>query len=694
MKTETIKIITHKLLLGLVLFICALNVGAEVIRVNGVVLDGKDRPVYGVFVKVEGEKIPPFQTDEDGKFVLTCMDDARLTFHMVGFEPQTVRVKGKTDLTVHMVAKDLTLGPAVVRAKRIVKEVKPEQTVIEVHGNYLTITDPIRIPKELFYGKSRMVVQPVLNDLTAGTTTFMPPYVFDGLEYNKTQERMYGYELKRDSLMPYIRLNNQDSTVYRSPKGEKLGYVIMYKDSSYVANGKHDFSCDMEYALEDYLHIYYGDTITVAKGTVNPLRFMDYHFASSVVTDTNYLPKLEVQLREGEGKINLRFPAGVSTLDVNDSINGAEIRRLQYQLRDADSGKGQSLKDFKIHGLSSPEGSYEKNLALSKERMKYSLDLILSNLSEATRKKMKVASDSRVAKWDDVAALMLKDSLKKEAQAVMDVAKRYRNSERQLNTAMRELPFFSTLLMPKYLPMLRTSNYSFSYNLYRQLTMDEIKELYAQDYKKLSRYEFWKLYSAEKDETKREKYITQALDVYPRFMVAANDLAAIRITHNQSDPNILQHFAGPKAPSEVNMNQSIALLDAGRYYEADTIMEFVPKNEKTKMLHAVIGIFNRQFAENYDIIAATGVKNEVLMLLAMKKNEAALAKSMQLPDSVALSHYLRATCYNRLEKVNEAIDELNLAFKKDPNLKKVAKVDGDINKLLPPEDELKPKAQK
>ena len=95
----------------------------------------------------------------------------------------------------------------------------------------------------------------------------------------------------------------------------------------------------------------------------------------------------------------------------------------------------------------------------------------------------------------------------------------------------------------------------------------------------------------------------------------------------------------------------------------------------------IIRIFNPIFWFNF-AIAKTSRRNELVLLLAMKRNKEALELSKQLPDDEALSHYLRATCLNRMEQPIEAYEELKKAFKMDPSLKRTAELDGDVNDLL------------
>ena len=70
------------------------------------------------------------------------------------------------------------------------------------------------------------------------------------------------------------------------------------------------------------------------------------------------------------------------------------------------------------------------------------------------------------------------------------------------------------------------------------------------------------------------------------------------------------------------------------------------------------------------------------MLLAMKRNQEAFKLSKQLPEDEAVSFYLRAVCLNRLDDPVSAYEALKNAFDMNPDLKRIAAVDGDVCDLL------------
>ncbi len=633
----------------------------EVMRVLGtVVLKSDGSPCIGVNVSDAATRRVLAMTDVDGTFAVNVRSNARLRFSMVGMKTKEVDVKGKSRLHVVLEEESVSLKEVTISQKRITDKILPEPTDIEVRGNYFHVKTRVRVPREMFSHNTRLVVQPVLNNATRKQVTLMKPMVYDAREYNETQDRLYNFDLNDslagDPLARYITVKSEQTR----EKG-RTNDIIGYNDSIYVEHVKDDFSCDVYMAIENYNRILYRDTTIIARGTVNPLRFLDYSFAAHELTDSAYFPKKEVQLRDSQGKVNLRFPVGKAVFDSNDPQNASEIDKLRQQIETISQSKGASLSSLELRGQSSPEGRYSRNMSLAKMRMDYALGFLKRTLPADMTQGMTFTSDATVAPWSRVAEILRKDTLASEADRVEAILAAYPGNIEAQGRAIQRL----------------------HYNVYRTLTIDEIAQLYAQDYSQLSKYEFFKLYRAEADTAKRVAMMRQALEVYPSFMAAANDLSVQLINHRQYDASLLRPFAGAGAPQEVNVNQLITLLNEGLYASADSVAHFVNDNESTHTILAVNAVLNSRYdAKNYATIAKTGKRNEVVMLLAMKLDDAALRMSRQLPDNEAVSHYLRAICLNRTNDPTEAYEELKRAFAMDASLKEIAKTDGDVTDLL------------
>lgn len=655
----------------------------EVMRVLGTVVVKSDgSPCIGVNVSDAATRRVLAMTDVDGTFAVNVRSNARLRFSMVGMKTKEVDVKGKSRLHVVLEEESVSLKEVTISQKRITDKILPEPTDIEVKGNYFHVKTRVRVPREMFSHNTRLVVQPVLNNATRKQVTLMKPMVYDAREYNETQDRLYNFDLNDslagDPLARYITVKSEQTR----EKG-RTNDIIGYSDSIYVEHVKDDFSCDVYMAIENYNRILYRDTTIIARGTVNPLRFLDYSFAAHELTDSAYFPKKEVQLRDSQGKVNLRFPVGKAVFDSSDPQNASEIDKLRQQIETISQSKGASLSSLELRGQSSPEGRYDRNLSLAKMRMDYALGFLKRTLPADMTQGMTFTSDATVAPWSRVAEILRKDTLASEADRVEAILAAHPGNIEAQGRAIQRLPFYHKIIATRCLPQLRRVDYTLHYNVYRTLTIDEIAQLYAQDYSQLSKYEFFKLYRAEADTAKRVAMMRQALEVYPSFMAAANDLSVQLINHRQYDASLLRPFAGAGAPQEVNVNQLITLLNEGLYASADSLAHFVNDNESTHTMLAVNAVLNSRYdAKNYAAIAKTGKRNEVVMLLAMKLDDAALRMSRQLPDNEAVSHYLRAICLNRTNDPTEAYEELKRAFAMDPSLKEIAKTDGDVTDLL------------
>lgn len=674
----------RRLMTVLLLFVTSLGALAqsEIIRVTGKVVDSKKGEPLG-FVNVTDMETKRLvaQTNVDGRFSVNVHANTTLRFSMIGAEVMSVKLRGRDSLMVQMMMTDVALGTVETVAKRVVNRVIVEPTPMEIVGNTVYFKNVVGVPSKMFGHNRRLVAQRVFKNKTRKQTVIMRPLVYDAVEYNQTQDRLYSFDMKGkdgDPLAPFVLIKND---TLRDKKVDHRD-SFMYMDSLYVKNPDDDFQAVTLLAIEDYNRIVFRDTLVTSKGKINPMRWLDYSFGASEITDEALYPKAIPQLRDSRGNIDLRFPIGKAAFDPEEAHNAAEISKLKAQIQDIAATRDATVQALSINGTSSPDGRYASNLTLARRRMEYAISYFRSQMPEKLRSGMKFSSNASVAPWSEVAKLLRADSLEEEADKVEAVMKLYKGDA--VSQKMKRLPFYSKLLLNKYLPMLRSVGYTMSYSIYRNLTLDEIKDLYKKDYRKLSDYEFFKLYRSEENDAQREKYLRQALEVSPSFMIAANDLAALLIKHDKPDADVLRKFAGEKAPEVVNRNQMVALLANHEYQAADSLAAYVPATAENRLLLAVSGAFMGDYEANYDAIAPTGLRNEVVLLLAMKKNEVALEKSKMLTDDDAVTHYIKAICLHRSNDTNiaaEANRELKKALELDPELIEIAEGDADLNEL-------------
>ncbi|GAB6866708.1 carboxypeptidase-like regulatory domain-containing protein [Bacteroides acidifaciens] len=665
-----------------VLFVAMMLVGmdafAQRIRVQGHITNpqGKSVPNVNVLNPVNDERIE--MSDEDGRYSVLVEKNGSLKFTCVGYEDKTVKVAGKQILDVVLKDAVIELDEVTITSK-VKDKVIPEPTDIEIKGNYFHLKTRVPVPKEMFNSHRRLVLQPSIYDVTLKKRLLMRPVVFDGGTYNTTQKRMYDYDLDKDPLHEYIQVKTTSS---------RKRDIIAYHDSIYIEYLQHDYRADVHLAMENYRNIIYRDSFSIARGTVNPLRFLEYKFSAFNLTDEKYLPKPVMQLRDTKGEVNLTFLVGKADLDDKNPHNQLELNRLNEELRAIETNPDASLKSFHITGVASPDGSYERNLQLAQLRTNKALERILSQLDPETRKLLEVKADAAVASWKEVAELLKKDAKPEIAKEVEDLIKQYESVPYRLNNVLKSKPFYKEI-SATYLPKLRKVQYTYGYSIFRLLTDDEIRGLYNTNPKELTRFEYYRMITMAKTPDEREKYCREALELYDNFTYAANELAVSNIQKDAPDSRILEPFVSKSAPVELLSNQAIALLHEGKYTKADSVLTLVPEGVVSEDLQAIVQALAGYYKDAFEKVAATSPFNEVVMLLAMKRNEEAWEKISAMNVTTAREYYVKAIVANRLEKVGDAIMSIEKALELDPSLLETARVDGDIIDLLPEEQKLK-----
>lgn len=667
----------NSLLIFILLNLC-LQANAEVIKVRGTVLNDAKEPVANVNI-TNMEDSSSVSTNEDGKYAITVSNRGKLKFTHMNYASETVNVKGQLKIDLILKKRALMIQEVVVNG-RLNKKKDPviEPTDIEIHGNWAIVRTSVS-PNAKFKSYTRLLMQPYVYNETRKQKLFLKPISLDGREYNITQTRMYDFDISKDPLGEFIV----------KKKGKRIPYV----DSLYMENINDLWRCDAVQTVENYEEILFRDTVVIANGVINPLKFLKFNIGGEMLRDSAFFPLDEPQLMDDRDEMHLKFPLGRADLDLHDSATVADLTLLKKKLKEIESNQDAQLSAFEINGSASPEGRYDRNVQLAAKRMEVAMKNILSVLTEGTRENIKPKQNSTVEGWQAVADLMAKDSMTAQAAEIRSIVNKYPHSISQQGWKIARLPFYN-VVATGYLPRLRKVEYRYFFKIYRSLTATEINELYEKNYKELTKFEFFKLYRNEKDSVRSEAIARRALEVYPNFMAAACDLSAMCLKRGCADAKILERFVGEKAPEQVNLNQIVTLLHERRFSKADSIVDFIRDNQNTREIKAYTEVLNHRFNdENYKVVAASGKVNEVLMLLAMKKNGMAYKVANELKEESAENFYIKAVCANRASKeatdINsnamlymEALDYLKRAVDKDAAYRRIAENDADIIDLL------------
>lgn len=370
---------------------------------------------------------------------------------------------------------------------------------------------------------------------------------------------------------------------------------------------------------------------------------------------------------------------------MNQGNNRNEMNALISQLREFEDNPDAAIKSFSIYGTASPEGRYDFNTKLAKGRMQSALELIKENLSPTTRRYIEMNSDAKVESWSTLVDMLRKDGLNEQADAIDNILTSYPNQIDAQNVRIKKLPFYDSVILTNYLPRLRRVSYEYVTSQFRYLTDDEIYELYKSKPSTLSRYEFFRLYrNVAKNDAEKEEYLKKALETHPKFLVAANDLAVMKLQRNEPDVTLLEPFVKPgakKIPDEARLTQIATCLASHAYSKADSISCDLPDTPAYHKAKVYTDVFNGRFQDVMQEVAAESPINEVVLLLAIKANDKAWEKADKLGNS-AEEEYLKAIAANRVDQYMAASSHLENAIRLDPKLRDVAKVDGDLIDLI------------
>ncbi|GAD07380.1 DUF3868 domain-containing protein [Porphyromonas crevioricanis] len=246
-------------------------------------------------------------------------------------------------------------------------------------------------------------------------------------------------------------------------------------------------------------------------------------------------PKVEAVKHRAESlEAFFNYKQGKHDLLVDYKGNAGEIARVDKFVKSILGDSNLQVSDFKIDGYASPEGRFESNITLSKNRA-YTFASFLKNTYGISDSKMKI--DWHGEDWDGLKNLVETSSLeyKEEILNIIDT----KETDLQREAAINKLDKGKTLnhLLEDYYPRLRRNVASVSY-VVKAFDLQEAKEVYHRKPSQLS--------------------LDELFQVANSFEKGSEDFAQVfRVAHNLFP-------ADPIA----NLNCGAAEIEAGRPAEA------------------------------------------------------------------------------------------------------------------------------
>lgn len=650
------------------------------------------------------------------------------------------RVQGRSEIN-HSFDLSILLEATYVSVKTA-RPVPKKPTVV---GNTLNcgLTYPFKEPR---LGKStaRFAVQTYVLDRDPNrkkdTIEYHIPIVLDGEEYHLTQLRRKGFDLKHDPLLGFA-----DSTRrYRESLGQggfltDTTTVISWDDAYTMDPPDQRVLIDCQLWFEDYNRVYFRDTVRLAdsRRVSRPMRFLDYDVHTfSLDPEAPQYKRLPTKQRMDEAQdLALEFQVGKATLDLTDSASVAQLDSLLETFRLIHTTEGQTLHEYRVSGTASPEGSYQKNVVLARQRLEYILSRLRSVIPGS---KAQSYVSSKVASWDDMAGVLDSLHYQEEAESIRKITRRFPRNPDEQGAQIRRLPTYQTVIKP-LLGRLRSVKVEYKYDIFRELTPDEILAKYRFDpdfhsgKKEFAIYEFWTLFrlieqgripDVKDQETLYRRAVKRARNSDPNWQLADNLLAQLLISQGKADTTLLarhidENYYLERAdgtvlwcdrkyenyyinPSPIVANQVVMMLKAGYYERAAELVVMLPreKNEDYNRLYYITRCLagfwqddKGEADEIYRVISSTSKRNACVMDLALGHFSSVEADLEEMSQEDPLTDYLRAQyiCQKYYQKnyqswitipsdtdQQEALFSLARCFRKDPKYIAIADTDFDI----------------
>ena len=628
---------------------------------------------------------------QDGEYELTVPMYGALLFYKHPFKPVLVKVRGRNRHDVVIEATRVIPDAKIVEeGKKITRKGK-----VIGFGNKFTVKDfpyfidVARLGDVQGAGRTnaRLVTQMFLTDAD-GTDTleYYSPRVYDGEQFHQTQ-----YHWRRDRLYEIA-----DSLPRLTPDRDTVMFNLQFK----VDHPEQLYFCKANIWIQDYIKTYYRDTIELLNtGRVSrPFQFLEYSFAHGELDPQAYYKEPRRELVATPKNMKLKFRKESAQLDMSDRKTAAALDSLKEELRHISSDPASALKEIHFQGFASPEGPYEKNLALSRDRTSTVKGNVLSCLPSETLSRVYSTSSGSVAPWSQVADMLEADSFVSEAEKMREIIRKHSGNIGAQGFLIRKLNFYRKLVVPR-LEVLRVVKCEYIAEISRYLTPEEILLRYNSDpdfasgKKLMTLNEYWHLFRLIKDSQELERLYRLALDASFKaereyWALPANYLAVTMLEKKQTDTLLLKPFINENRPlnySEMDMdtgkrrivnaeavvvNQILMFMSVRNYVRAEELSSIVAHSHP--MLRAIVcclgGYLDPDKPEDMaliDMIGGSSPRNKVIVNLFTEKFDSTTVAALnRLPQDEALTLYLKAQrlC---LQHSNQAVFMRGADFNRD-----------------------------
>jgi hypothetical protein len=300
-----------------------------------------------------------------------------------------------------------------------------------------------------------------------------------------------------------------------------------------------------------------GKKVKVSTGTV-PLDVTPKAVEYEITPIMAYVePERETKLCEYKGSAYVDYPVNDTKLYPTFRDNPVELRKVRTTIDQVMMDSLSTIQCITIHGYASPEGKYENNQRLSKERTltmrKYIADTFA--LSDSIIAYQSTAEDWQgLRKYIEDSSIDSKDIFLKLIDEDLD-------PDLKLQKMQDISPSDYNYLLEGIFPRLRRCDYTISY-IVRNLTLSETHRLLKTRPESLSLREFYDLAVDEGIETEAfNQVMLLAAKTYPNNEIANLNAACVLIKQGKIDESKSYLEKAGKLPETIHAQGIVAMLE-------------------------------------------------------------------------------------------------------------------------------------
>ncbi|MCM1078712.1 MAG: hypothetical protein NC344_02970 [Bacteroidales bacterium] len=411
-------------------------------------------------------------------------------------------------------------------------------------GVNMSVHISFELPEGLTGKNTRVMVQPVAVDCqTEDTADYVTPLVYEGVRYHRLQSRHmdFGYSV-----------NEPEGIARGFVPGRPLRDGVPFRVDTTLIYRKKDIDRDYKICcdilVEDYTHRYMHLSTAGSCNKRKMFKFLSLDGVAAGLPLEEYRIEAEETMRAVPRDLKLNFVVGKAELTA-DSLNDVRLGMLVKEMKDY----GDQLMRVEIEAYASPDGGYEKNLSLARERGRAAMNLVMRGLGKADVTK---GLRTEVRTWEDVAGELSKAGKKEFADSVRAIIG---TGTRQPDAMLRKLSFYATDIEP-VLENMRSMRCIYKYEQMHIMDSEELLSYYYANKDKLlagdksvrlSDGDYWNLFSCVKDSAEQDtvtvlayRHMTSQPDWQKlKFsQYAANRMAMLQLRNGHPDTEILMPF--------------------------------------------------------------------------------------------------------------------------------------------------------